>query len=122
QLPKIQQSVRREHRWLQLQMDMYQFDIILSDNRYGLHHPQAKNILLTHQLHIQTGTTLGNKIIEAQTKKFINKFDECWVVDNKRRKLAGKLSDAVSLKTPLKYIGWLSQFQFKEHVTSHPLQ
>lgn len=121
QIPKIQQAVNREHRWLRRQMREHQFDVILSDNRYGMYHKDAFCVLLTHQLHIQTNSGLGDRVLKQINKQFINKFDECWVVDNQQSLLAGKLSHPIGLKIPYRYIGWLSQFQFKKHTSSPPL-
>lgn len=123
QLPKIQQAIRREHSWLETQMRIHHFDVILSDNRYGLHHPKASSILLTHQLHIQTGTKLGDWVIEAKTKQLLQHFNEVWVVDQEGDgHLAGNLSRSLNLNIPIRYLGWLSQFQFHQGVTAHPLQ
>jgi len=123
QLPKIQKTILREQKWLEEQMKTYQFDVILSDNRYGLHHPEATSILLTHQLHIQTGTKLGDAVIKAKTKLLLQAFDEVWVVDQEGAdNLAGKLSRKLQLSKPIQYLGWLSQFQFQQSATEHPMQ
>ncbi len=122
QLPRLQQTITREQQWLRQQMQHHAFDVILSDNRYGLYHPAAQSILLTHQLHIQTGSRLGNSIIRHRTQQLINRFDACWVVDDAHIRLAGILSDPISLKIPARYIGWLSQFQLKAYISPHPLQ
>lgn len=121
QLPRLQQTIYREQQWLRQQMREHAFDIILADNRYGLHHPDARCILLTHQLHIQTGTFLGNRLVRYKVQQFINRFDACWVPDHEDTPLAGMLSNHLDLKKPLEYIGWLSQFQFKNHIVAHPL-
>ena len=111
QLGKINSAIRRERFWLAKQMEEHVFDVILSDNRYGLYHADATCILLTHQLHIQTGTLLGNAFIKKVNQFLINRFDACWVVDNDAHPIAGKLSQSISLQVPIKYIGWLSQFE-----------
>lgn len=121
QLPKIATTIKQEHTWLRQQMRMHHFDIILSDNRYGLYHEDAKNILITHQLNIQTGTRLGNWVIKEKTKKLINHFQECWLVDAEECNLASYLSEHIALKIPTRNIGWLSQFQYNQEETAHPL-
>lgn len=119
QLGKILRSIKREQLWLADQMKHYAFDVVISDNRYGLYHPDAQSILLTHQLHIQTGTALGNAFVLKVNQFLINRFDACWVVDDKKIPLAGQLSKAIPLRIPLTYIGWLSQFE-KEDVAVQP--
>lgn len=111
QLGKINQAIKHEQLWLAAQMKQYAFDVVLSDNRYGLYHADATCILLTHQLHIQTGTLLGNTFIKKVNQFLINRFDACWVVDDKEHPIAGKLSQSIALKIPIHYIGWLSQFE-----------
>src|SRR5690606_37523463 len=37
QLPKILAAIRYEHHWLKQQQQIYKFDAVISDNRYGLH-------------------------------------------------------------------------------------
>lgn len=110
QLGKILRAIKREKLWLAEQMNIHAFDVVISDNRYGLYHPDAQSILLTHQLHIQTGTSLGNAIIKKINQFLINRFDACWIVDDKTMPLAGKLSKPIPLHIPVTYIGWLSQF------------
>lgn len=111
QLGKILRSVKREQLWLADQMRHYAFDVVISDNRYGLYHADATCILLTHQLNIQTGTLFGNAFIKKVNQFLINRFDACWVVDNDVHPIAGKLSHRISLQVPIYYIGWLSQFE-----------
>jgi predicted glycosyltransferase len=111
QLPQIKSTISSEQQWIEQQMKIHQFDVIISDNRYGMFHSKAKSILLTHQLNIQTGTFIGNTAIKSYLKKLINNFDKCWIIDRNDNALAGKLSAPIATKTPLTYIGWLSQFQ-----------
>lgn len=121
QLPKIQQAINNENRWLNIQMNRFHFDVIIADNRYGLYHQDARSILVTHQLNIQTGAKFSDWIILQKLKNLIHKFDECWVVDNEDDSLAGTLSKAIELQVPLRYIGWLSQFEVEQEVPIHPL-
>ncbi|MCE2847989.1 MAG: hypothetical protein LW815_02400 [Chitinophagaceae bacterium] len=37
QVPKILHSIKNEHQWLDHQLDNNQWDLIISDNRYGLY-------------------------------------------------------------------------------------
>lgn len=120
QLSKIKKVIRYEQQWMQEQMRIHLFDYIIADNRYGLYHPSAKSIIMTHQLRVATGHPLGNWVLVEQMKKMLNKFDACWVVDDDAQPLAGSLSTAIDLKIPLRYIGWLSQFQKHKLSPIHP--
>jgi uncharacterized protein (TIGR00661 family) len=122
QIPKILTVVKREHRWLEQLLKNEKFDLVISDNRFGLYHDQVHAIFITHQLQIQVPFSKWlEKILQRWNYHFINKFDECWVPDYKEdRNLAGDLSH--SLKIPsikLEYIGPLSRFK---SIASHSIQ
>jgi uncharacterized protein (TIGR00661 family) len=113
QIPKILQSIRFENKWLNKIADDFQFDAIISDNRYGLYHPGICSIFITHQLTIKS--PIGKwteKIIQKLNYKYINRFSECWIPDNEGpENLAGELSHPITKPgIPVYYIGPLSRF------------
>ena len=76
QVPKILTSIRYENKWLKEQVDKYEFDFIIADNRYGLYHKKVHSIFMTHQLNIKS--PLGKwseKILRLLNYKFIDRFD-----------------------------------------------
>jgi uncharacterized protein (TIGR00661 family) len=114
QLPSILRSIKSENKWLKEQVRKYQFDAVISDNRYGLHHENILSVFITHQLCIRS--PLGKwseRFLQQWNYKFINRFSECWVPDEEGpNNLAGKLSHPVKFPaTPVKYIGTLSRFR-----------
>jgi uncharacterized protein (TIGR00661 family) len=113
QLPSINRAIKNENTWLQKIIDTHKIDIVISDNRFGLHSKKAKTVFITHQLQIQTGNFLSNKIAQYINYKFINKFDVCWVPDLAgKNNLAAALSHpAVLPKIPVRYVGILSRVQ-----------
>jgi uncharacterized protein (TIGR00661 family) len=113
QLPSINRAIKNENAWLQKIIDTHKIDIVISDNRFGLHSKKAKTVFITHQLQIQTGNFLSNKIAQYINYKYINKFDACWVPDLAgENNLAAALSHpAVFPKVPLHYVGILSRVQ-----------
>lgn len=117
QIPSILQSIKSENNWLKEQVSKYQFDGVISDNRYGLHHETIFSVFITHQLCIKS--SLGKwseKILQQWNYKFINRFHECWVPDEEgQNNLAGELSHPVKFPAiPVKYIGGLSRFKKKD--------
>lgn len=116
QVPAFAASVRQEHRWLDQIMDEHQFDIIISDNRYGLYHHRAVSIIITHQLAIRTGLgRLADWLVRKLNYRQLRKFDACWVPDFAgKENLAGALSHPVTVPPETYYIGALSRFEKKD--------
>lgn len=112
QIPKILFRIYKEHRWLQNILQDNSFDIILSDNRYGLYTNQAYTIFITHQLQIQT-PKFFTRIVQVINYSFINRFNTCWVPDyGEWPGLAGSLSHPKVLpKIPIHYIGPLTRIK-----------
>lgn len=115
QLPKIIAAIKNEKRWLLKIIRTYKIDAVISDNRFGLYHPAIRSVFITHQLSIQTGNNLLDKLAQKINYSFINKYNECWVPDAAGKfNLAGKLSHpAVLPNTPVNYLGILSRFKKK---------
>lgn len=113
QWPGLRRSVRMEQAWLDEKINEYGFEVVISDNRFGLHHSRANCIFLTHQLRIRTGWgRLADGLAQKINYKYINQFNECWVPDLLASPgLAGDLSHPGNLPAiPTRYIGVLSRF------------
>lgn len=123
QVPKIIASVRHEHRWLKDVMDEYHFDVIISDNRYGLYHAGAVSVFITHQLNIKTGMgSLADRVIRLINYRYIRNFNECWVPDFEGcENLAGDLSHPPALPLHTRYTGPLSRLVKKEEIKRYDL-
>lgn len=109
QVPKILKAIRLERKKLDSIIEEHKITTIISDNRYGMHHPAVFSVFLTHQLNIQ----VPNKWLESMVAKynhyFIRKFDQCWVPDHANEpSLAGDLAHGSPLKN-IEYLGPLSR-------------
>jgi uncharacterized protein (TIGR00661 family) len=113
QVPKILRAIKFENNWLAKISEQYKIDIVISDNRFGLYNKNAHCILITHQLQIKTGNRFAEKIAQKINYKYINKFDECWIIDVEgNQNLAGELSHLKKMpNTIAKYIGAVSRFK-----------
>lgn len=110
QLPKLLRGIRKESRWLQQRLQEYPYDLIISDNRYGLHHRAAPSVIMTHQLQILTGWgAWSERLIRKLHYRQLEKFDWCWVVDEETEGLSGRLGHPGALPRNASYIGCLSQ-------------
>ena len=116
QVPHILRAIQQEQAWLQKLITERQIDGIISDNRYGLYHSSIPNVILTHQLRIQTGMgAFANDVIQKGHYRFLQRFNECWVVDALQVPgLSGELAHPKQLPANYKYIGLLSQMDEME--------
>lgn len=112
QIPKILDAIHREHRWLQAQQRIHHFDLVISDNRYGLYHASVPSVIMTHQLQILSGKgRLADRMLRRLHYPLLNRFNACWVVDEPGAdNLSGKLAHPAVLPAHASYIGLLSQF------------
>lgn len=114
QLHKLRRAIRQEHRWLLKQAELLDVQQIISDNRYGLWHPQIHSILLTHQLQPQVpmGGNIARTLMRSVMRRLLRPFQEIWVPDEAApERLSGQLSEPFGGIPPLRYIGRLSRFQ-----------
>ncbi|MBX3256504.1 MAG: glycosyl transferase family 28 [Chitinophagaceae bacterium] len=115
QIPKIWAAIRHEHRRLRQILTTQHFDVVLSDNRYGLYAKNVHTVFITHQLAIRSGL---NKRVDQLLRRFnyryIQKFNECWIPDfGGDTNIAGELSHPVSLPPNARYIGPLSRLSIE---------
>lgn len=113
QIPKILKAIKSERNWLRAAQEQHSFDLILSDNRYGLKLLDVPSVIMTHQLMIQSGRGKGaDGILQRLHYKMLERFDHCWVVDHKGDDgIGGKLSQPGTLPRNARYIGLLSQME-----------
>lgn len=114
QLPKIFRTIRYENNWLKKVVDEYQFDAIISDNRFGLYHSSVPSVFITHQLRIKTPFGKWSEdFLQSINYRFINRFNECWIADEEKENgLASELSHPVSMPAiPAYYTGILSRLK-----------
>lgn len=119
QSPKILRVISAEHKWLRKVINDYQPDAVISDNRYGLYHPEIRSVFITHQLMIKSSAgKWGDKLLQKRNYRYINRFTECWVPDMAGvENLSGELSHPLLMPAvPVNYIGPLSRFSKKQIV------
>ncbi len=120
-IPKIILGTLKEHYQIKKIIKDNKFDIVISDNRYGLWHRSAHTIFITHQLNIKLPKSL--RVFEPTLKiivwRVINKFNECWVPDVKgENSIAGELAQPSSNLKKLYFIGLLSRYKNRKREKS----
>lgn len=113
QLPRLLNTIRKEHEWLQSVIRQYEIDLVISDNRYGLYSKQVPCVFITHQLTIKAPYRWLEKFIQRINYRYINRFTACWVPDAAgEHSLAGMLSHPEKMPViPVHYLGLLSRWK-----------
>lgn len=112
QLPQILLAIKREKMWLKSFISQTPIDAVISDNRYGLHIAGLPSVFISHQLQIKAPFAIAEGLMQKMNYRLIEKFDQCWVPDEKGKvNMAGLLSHPWKLpKLPVEYLGGLSRF------------
>lgn len=114
QIPKILKAIRLERRLLKPIISKYKIDAIISDNRYGLHSTLVPSVFMTHQLNILVPNRFVQAWVTRSNKKYISKFDACWVPDFEQEPtLGGKLSAGKDWSN-ISYLGLLSRMKYEK--------
>lgn len=111
--PRIKKAIAEEHEALIEIQNQNKFDVIISDNRYGMWHAETHNIFISHQINIQVPNHLKwmQPLLLNYNLKQISNFQECWIPDTAGAiNLSGELSHQCKLPTNSYYIGSLSRF------------
>ena len=112
-LPTLLKGIYRENRWLNNLLKKEHFDVIISDNRFGLWNRDIHSIYITHQVMVKMpkGLKWLEPIGYILHKYIINKYNECLIPDfAEDGGLSGDLSHKYALPANAKFIGTLSRF------------
>ena len=123
QIPKILRAIHQENKWLKHQLKKRSWDIVISDNRYGLYNEKVTSIFITHQLRVISG---AGKMIDGFIQQFlykkINLFTQCWIPDIEGdENIAGVLSHPEKKPDKFTYIGLLSRLNKKNESSNGPI-
>lgn len=110
QLPKFLAGIKQEHHDLNLLIEKYHFDGVISDNRFGCYNSKIPTVFISHQIALKTPIALLSKQINKLNKKHIERYQELWIPDNQKNSLAGELSYSNDISIPVKHLGNLSRF------------
>jgi uncharacterized protein (TIGR00661 family) len=112
---KFELSIKQDKKSIDILLKERNFDLILSDNRYGVYAENIPSILISHQLHVLASgairrfQSLANKYFKQKLKP----FDRIWVPDilDKEFNLTGNLSQNGLNREKVEFIGLWSQFE-----------
>lgn len=104
---KIKKAIKDEHKWLGQELRNENYDLVISDNRYGFRNEKIPSIILTHQLNLQIPRFRKN--VNRILTNYVNQFDICWIPDDPNDPVCGEMTNW-QLKIPVKHIGLLNRF------------
>ncbi|UCE37597.1 MAG: glycosyltransferase [Thermoplasmata archaeon] len=116
--PKLIKSMIEEHRRMSKYIENNNFDIIISDNRYGIFHKKIPSFLITHQLRVIAPGRL--KMIENSWERFnvhfTKYFKNIMVPDYEENGISGDLSHNLNHLNSknIVYFGIMSDFKKRD--------
>jgi len=108
--PRILRVIREEHQCIEQIVKEHGIEVVISDNRFGLHTSKAHTVFVTHQLYVKA--PLLSAGVNRLNQRFIKRFDEVWVPDYEplHASLSGALAHGKERIHPhIRYIGPLSR-------------
>lgn len=119
QLPAFLKSIYNDKHQLRELLKKQPFDVIISDNRYGLHSAATRNVLITHQINLAIPNSLRllGGLVKVVNRYFLSHFHEVWIPDfSGGPSLGGNLSHG-SPPSHARYVGPLSRMEAKNPET-----
>lgn len=116
---KIRRQIRREYKCVQQLCKDISFDLILSDNRYGVHHKDIPSEFICHQLNPIVPLPLFQPLVERIHQYLCKPFNQILIPDysDSGKQLSGILSKtALNWDNDIKFINPLSQLSLKSNV------
>ena len=113
QVPKVIRRIGVEKKFVRELQLKEKFDLIISDNRYGVFCFTAQNIFVCHQMALMVPSQLkfGRKWLYNFHLSFMKPFQQIWIPDNEGRlNLSGGLTHDYTLPQKAKFVGVLSRF------------
>jgi UDP:flavonoid glycosyltransferase YjiC (YdhE family) len=104
-------GIRAENSVLKQILTKEKIAVILSDNRYGLHHPDCINIFICHQIKLIHPNILVKLLGSFIHKMMIKRFTTCWIPDLPPPNSLAPAMSIPSESIQHRYIGILSRMK-----------
>lgn len=121
-LPRLLRSAMLDHRLLRERLEIEHFDLIISDNRFGLFTRDARCVYITHQLTIRLPHLWRwlEPSARAMHACVCRRYSEVWVPDYAEDGLSGELGHKAATGLRIRYIGPLTRFRNIPPVADSP--
>ncbi len=101
---------KKQQAWTREIADSEKINGIISDNLYGVYHPEIPSVLVTHQVGLLV--PVFKKAFDRKMAQWLGHFTEVWVPDTPGvASLSGKMSLNDFLKIPKVFLGNLSRLR-----------
>jgi uncharacterized protein (TIGR00661 family) len=113
QVPAMFRGMRKEHKWLKVYCDINAPDLIISDDRFGMHHKSVPSYYVTHQINVIMPRYFKvlQPVVRFIHQKIIENYQLCLIPDMEVHGLSGVLAHSkATFNFPVKYVGVLSRF------------
>lgn len=113
QVPKVIRKIKVERKFVQALQENEKFDLIISDNRYGVYCATTYNIFICHQLALMVPNSIsfGRNWLYNYHLSYMKSFQQIWIPDNEGKlNLSGGLTHDYILPPKAKFVGILSRF------------
>lgn len=116
---KVFNAILKEQNLLKELQENHNFDLIISDNRYGIYHSDIPSHFICHQLNPKSPFSIFQKGVEYVHRYLCKPFDTILVPDYKNSSLSGNLSKLqLEWENKIKFIGPLSQLEINQKQTN----
>lgn len=110
QFPAMVRSVQAEKALFDRIRQDLKLRAVISDQRFGIRHPDLPSVLITHQ--VFPFTPLAQGALRKLNLRHMSRFDRCWIMDEAEAPgLAGALSHGRDMPANARYIGTLSRME-----------
>lgn len=125
-IPQLIRFSLRDRLALQRLLAAEPFDLVISDNRFGLRNRGTRCVYVTHQLYVRLPQRMHllQPIAQALHRTIYRRFDEVWVPDyaDPQHNLSGALSHGGTMDKHVRYIGPLSRLEVPAVVAPSPYE
>lgn len=120
QLGKVFRGIKREHRITAALVKEYGINLIISDNRYGIYHPEVQSVIITHQMMVKVPAfRIAEPFVYLWLQWQHRKFNTVWIPDTaSENNISGDLSHKYRVPKHAHFIGILTRFRKPESVVA----
>lgn len=105
-------AIIKEHFSLRRLVRALNPDLVISDSRFGFFSFKKKSFIITHQLTLQSDSSVFKWFLNVINSFFLRRYDEIWVPDTSQHTLSGELSMSKRYHN-IRYINPISRLEKK---------